>query len=333
MSKPTRLEYLLVTRTARALNPQLAFDAKVDYSPVFAGITTKNFAERKTKIVPALAALLKGRTIAQDAELSGVKSMVEKITHPDGSGPEQSLDESVSGPQHRAMEAAAHGASNLDIPKNVGEEFSEADKGKTFHDALPEFLRGKGMSEDDVSAVMDMLPKRDPLPEPAIKGADEGGEEARQAAERAKAVGDESPEDKEKREREEREKAAKDKAMTHDELSKAVKDAVASNTKAIRDAERGVRVALGDVKPWVGELPVSLSFDSAEQVHRHAAKMMKLKGADTLHADALLPVIQAQPKPGARPAERGPRAAEIAQDSADDFSKMFPDAGRIQVGA
>ena len=70
MSKPTRLEYLLVTRTARALNPQLAFDAKVDYSPVFAGITTKNFAERKTKIVPALA--WKSPTNTPDAPLSSV---------------------------------------------------------------------------------------------------------------------------------------------------------------------------------------------------------------------------------------------------------------------
>lgn len=39
---------------------------------------------------------------------------------------------SVSAKQHRAMEAAAHGHSNLGIPASVGKEFEEADKGKHF---------------------------------------------------------------------------------------------------------------------------------------------------------------------------------------------------------
>ena len=39
---------------------------------------------------------------------------------------------SVSGPQHRAMEAAAHGKSILGIPQSVGMDFEKADKGKKF---------------------------------------------------------------------------------------------------------------------------------------------------------------------------------------------------------
>ena len=35
---------------------------------------------------------------------------------------------STSEAQHRAMEAAAHGHSTLDIPKKVGKEFVDADK-------------------------------------------------------------------------------------------------------------------------------------------------------------------------------------------------------------
>ena len=38
---------------------------------------------------------------------------------------------SVSGKQHRAMEAAAHGKSTLGIPKAVGQEFATADAGKS----------------------------------------------------------------------------------------------------------------------------------------------------------------------------------------------------------
>ena len=37
-------------------------------------------------------------------------------------------DKSVSEAQHRAMEAAAHGNSTLDIPKKVGKEFVKKDE-------------------------------------------------------------------------------------------------------------------------------------------------------------------------------------------------------------
>lgn len=43
---------------------------------------------------------------------------------------------SLSGRQHRAMEAAAHGKSTLKIPKSVGEDFSEADRGHHFKDHM-----------------------------------------------------------------------------------------------------------------------------------------------------------------------------------------------------
>ena len=39
---------------------------------------------------------------------------------------------SVSSKQHNAMEAAAHGHSTLGIPKSVGQDFANADKGKSF---------------------------------------------------------------------------------------------------------------------------------------------------------------------------------------------------------
>lgn len=52
--------------------------------------------------------------------------------------------------QHRAMAAAASGKGNIGIPKGVGEEFLNADKGKRFKKkgrggqfALPESGKGK----------------------------------------------------------------------------------------------------------------------------------------------------------------------------------------------
>lgn len=34
--------------------------------------------------------------------------------------------------QHKAMEAAAHGHSNLGIPQSVGQDFEQADKGRSY---------------------------------------------------------------------------------------------------------------------------------------------------------------------------------------------------------
>ena len=49
---------------------------------------------------------------------------------------------SVSKKQHRAMEAAAHGHSNLGIPKKVAQEYVAADKGKSTK-SLPEKKKGR----------------------------------------------------------------------------------------------------------------------------------------------------------------------------------------------
>lgn len=54
---------------------------------------------------------------------------------------------SVSQKQHNAMEAAAHGHSDLGIPKGVGEEFENADKGKSFKDAEPEAIMDDPMMQ------------------------------------------------------------------------------------------------------------------------------------------------------------------------------------------
>jgi len=78
---------------------------------------------------------------------------------------------SVSGPQHRAMEAAAHGHSTLGIPKSVGQDFVNADKGKKF-------AKGGTVKPDfsDMDAALQELgktrqgpPPPKPPPKPPIK--------------------------------------------------------------------------------------------------------------------------------------------------------------------
>ncbi len=319
--KPTRLAYAVLMNTAAAVNPLLAMDKKVDY-PIFADLTTKNFKARKPEIVKQLGAALKGKlAIDEGVTMGHVAKMLDHIEH-EGMGtkaePEKSLDESVSEPQHKAMEAAAHGQSNLGIPKDVGKEFSEADKGKTFDAAGMEnfkgFLKEKGMSEDDIAAGCDMLFKK--------TTGDAGGEEASQREKDQAAVGDaeETAEEKaarEKKEGEDNALADKMKGMvTKDEMSASIAKAV----KVQRENDRATFLALDKVRPYVGELK-GMTFDSAEQVFRHTLKALKVPRYDTIHASALETILEREPKPGAR--------AEIAVDAApdataiEDYNKRF----------
>ncbi len=318
-TKPTRLAYAVLMNTAAAVNPMLALDAKVDYAPLVDGLTTKNFKQRKPLIVEGIKKALKGKLLAGDdaAVMSHhVAKMLDHIEHEGmgATGKPESLDESVSEPQHKAMEAAAHGTSNLGIPKEVGKEFSEADKGKTFDAAGMEnfkgFLKEKGMGEDDISAACDMLFKK--------TTGDAGGEEVGQREKDQAAVGDaETPEEKEKREKEAAaDKAARDNMVTKDQMTTSIAAAV----KAQRENDRATFQALDKVRPYVGELK-GMTFDSAEQVFRHALKALKVPKVDGVHASALETILDLQPKPGARP--------EIAADAApdataiEDYNKRF----------
>ena len=319
---PTRLEALALRLTARAVNPLLAFDAKVDYAPVFKGLNTGNFKDRKPKIVTDLKALVKGKTLAADAEVN-MGHVAKMFDHLEHVAEPKSLDESVSEEQHKAMEAAAHGTSNLGIPKDVGKEFSEADKGKTFRDAMPAFLREKGMSEDDIAHCMDMFPGEDEMPENALDAAEE--EKKKKEAEEKEAADKKAKDEAAEKEKDEKEKGM-DKMVTKDAMNAAIKEAV---TGAV-DTERKNNVATAEarafVRPWVGDL--SMALDSAEKVFRGAASALGVKNAEKINIEGLRAIIELQPKPGAHPSQH------LAQDSAREensstFYKMFPDAARI----
>jgi uncharacterized protein len=357
--KPTRLEAIAVRLTARAVNPLLAFDAKVEYGPIFKGLTTKNFKARKPIIIDELKKLVKGKTLAGDAEI-GMGHVAKMLDHIEHVAEPKSLDESVSGSQHRAMEAAAHGHSTLGIPKNVGEEFSHADKGAKFADALPAFLKEKGMSEDDIKHVMDMY--GDEMPDNALDEDDDDDGKAEKAADETqvekndddqKEAEDEESEAEDESEEEEAEKKAKDKKakdsktakdkhakdrkgamdtkhVTEDAMNKAIQSAVASVKKTAAEAAE----AREFVRPWVGDLPLAL--DSADKVMRAAAVALKIEDAEEIHPSALKTIIKMQPRPGTQHAPSGLTFDHMAADSADDeddggFAKRFPNAVKIKA--
>jgi hypothetical protein len=334
-TKPTRLAYAVLMNTAAAVNPLLAMDAKVNYAPLVAGLTTKNFKTRKPEIIKQLSAAVKGKLLAGDdgVSMNHVGKMLDHIEKEGGGMTKpETLDESVSPEQHNAMEAASHGHSNLGIPKDVGAEFAKKDDAKdnkTFDagglENLKGFMKEKGMSEDDIATGCDMMFKK-------TVGDAEGGKEDKEGREKDQtAVGDETPEEKAAREKKEGEdkalkdaadKAARDNMVTKDEMTKSISAAV--NSARLND--RQTFAALDEVRPYVGELK-GMSFDSAEKVYSHALKTLGVK-VDGVHPSAFKTILDLQPKPGAKPAQQAHDSAPGAE-AVGDFNKMFPGAERI----
>lgn len=306
--KSTRLAALALMSTAAHVSPRLAMDIALPKT-LFLDITSKNFKAKTPEIVAALKTAVEGKLrpgmALDDAGLTKLLNALEETTD------KKVADESVSEEQHKAMEAAAHGESDIGIPKSVAEEFVDKDKGKTF-DAEPvkAFLREKGMSEDDITALSSMLPTAAAKDEDADEAEEKAKREAEEAAKKTKEAED----------------AMKD-MVTKPAMDAAIKAATEATAKSVRETERGIRDALETVKPWVGTLSPSLALDSATDVYRHAAIMLGVAGAKDLHPDALLPIIKAQRQPGARPAEHSTIALDAA--TVEGFAKRFPEAQRI----
>lgn len=308
--KPTRFAALTLAMTSAAVAPLLAMDAKLSLPmKSFEGLTRKNFKANRADVLAAVRKAVDGklaRGIAFDE--SPVAKVLEALEEMTG----EAADESVSEEQHKAMEAAAAGESDLGIPKKVGEEFAEKDKGKTFDaEPLKAFLAEKGLGEDDISNVMSMLPKS--------QATDEDLDDEEAEAARLKA-------------RQDREKKGEDEDKMKDD-DKVSKQAMDAAIRGVRETERGIRVALAKVKPYVGELAATLAFDSAADVYRHALKMKGYADHATVHADALEPILATMSRVGEkRPA---PSAEVLGMDeAAKNRAKSFaPGLERIKIGA
>jgi hypothetical protein len=319
-AKPTRLANVALQLTAAAIKPFLAKDAKINLMPIFAGVTTKNFKPKEIKI--ALDAALKGK-LAKDAE-PHMGHIGQLLDHIGEATDPKTADETVTEEQRKAMEAAALGNGGaLGMPERA-----------TSYDAgmenLKGYLKDKGMDEDTIKGACDALG----LPKNALDESPEEKEAREKEEKEKKAAADADVEEAKKKEADE--KAAKEAEMKDmvkkPAMDAAIASAVAATTKSIRETERGIRTALNEVKPWVGELPATIAFDSATEVYRHAAGMIPsiAASAKTLHADALLPVIQAQPKPGARPTIVRDESSMGMDSAGKSFAERHPEAARIQ---
>jgi hypothetical protein len=280
MAKPTKLGVQVLAATARSIAPLIAMDQKVvfpaDLVGLFKGLTTKNIGSTKGKLLAGVKLALDGKTrkgMAMDGPLEHLKAAVDAY-------------EEMSGP--KADEPAPEAATIEDTvePIAAGEEPGPDAK-------VADFLRSKGLSDEEIKSVCQMI-------KPGV-------------------VGDEDDDEEKKKEEEERKR--KEGAMDKQAMDAALKaqgDVFEKRLQEVRNAERGVRVAINEVRPYVGELPASMAFDSAADVYRHVLVMKGIDGAKTMHADALQTVLKTLPKAGASEAKV---VAAIAMDAGGNSFK------------
>ena len=307
--KATRFGAMTLSIVAAQISPLLAMDQKVTLpTTLFSPLTTKNFKDSKTALLSGVRVAVDGKLrggIALDASMEQLSKALDAFSDDMTAG----VDEPAPEDKADIMTKSA----SLEPPKAITEP------GATY-DAEPMkgFLRDCGIDEEKIAKCMDMMPKNGM---------------ARDA--------DETPEEKAAREKKEKDdKAATDAALAakdaemKDMVSKPAMDAALKaqgaefekKIQAVRDNERGVRIALDEVRPLVGEIPATMAFDSAAAVYRHVLVMKGVDGAATMHSDALLPVLKNLPKAGAR-APTADGSAHIAMDSS-----AFGEAIKIAPG-
>ena len=112
VTMPTQFASTAAILVGTAIKPLLKPKAKIDLMPVFKDLTAADFDAAEFQ--GALDEALKGKLVkGADLKLAYDNFM------PHVQGMAKGVDESVSEPQHNAMEAAAHGNSTLGIPPSV----------------------------------------------------------------------------------------------------------------------------------------------------------------------------------------------------------------------
>lgn len=289
----TRFGAMTLSITAGVIAPLLAMDQKVTLpKDAFSGLTVKGFKGQRDKLLSTVRMALDGKLkpgIALDASMKDLAAAVDAF---------KEVAEGADEPASEEADKAAEEMSEVEPPKAITEPGATYDA-----EPLKAFLTEKGLGAEDIAKCMDMMPK-------AALAGDEEDDEAKKKAE------------EEERKRKEGAKDAMIDKPAMDAALKAQADHFDKQIKAVKDNERGVRLALAEVQPWVGEIPATMAFDTAADVYRHALVMKGVDGAKTMHADALKPVLTSLPKIGARSAEH--REAPIAMDSVSKAVKLAP---------
>lgn len=275
---------------------KLAQDAALPaLQPLFAAVKPGHFNKKAiTTIAGGIKTGLKGK-LAQDADLAGVVDGVQKLMSSiegDKTVKDAEIGEEVD-------PAAIDPAAGEAVDPNGGAE----DGGL---EAVAAYLKEKGVPDDIIAGMPGMADPAaaatdSPTADMAARLA-KGGAKDKDAIE-----GEEGDDGKEK---------TFDKGAMDAAIAKAQKETMAT-MRAIQEAQK-------HVAPRVGE--INMAFDSADQVYHKAFEMVGNKTASKIKdVEALKGMWDMLPAPG-----RQPQLAQDSAESADDFSKRFPNAARIR---
>jgi DNA-directed RNA polymerase subunit delta len=364
MTKPSKFAATALQLIAPAIKPLLARDASVNLVPIFKGVTASNFNKRK--IAMALDSALKGK-LAEDAEGPQMKHVAQMLDHIEHMTDPEVGDEAVDPEEEKKMKEAAAGKNTLGMPEK-DDEGEDDDPDSEKKEQFAEFLKSKGIDDDGVDEAMDMMFHKD-VSKPAGQDEDEVGEEDDEDETEDEDVGltgkedtehedpageeddDEAEDDEYQEKGMEKEESMVDRmkggpgtyfggagdrrrGRAHDSrpiTRHAMDEAMQTVARQVRRQELGIRRAIEMVRPYVGELSPTIAFDSAADVYRHAAVMLDVPNAKTIHPSALPTLIKLMPKAGAHPVEGRLSNGGMGMDEEvmDEFNKFYPDAARI----
>lgn len=216
------------------LRPMLAKDQKINLTPFVAGITAKNFSEKKPSLLESLTTALKGK-IAQDADVGQLATLLDAL---EAHEEEEGIDDDD------AMETDPNAA----LPIKSKEGIDDDDDAEDPHEKARGFLAGK-LSGEDMKTYDELM-----APLHAKKeGADNDPKLKPEGAD------DDDDDDAEEK-------------VTKSAMDEAIKNAVADATKKAEEKQKAMREAERTVQPYIGN--ITQAMDSAEAIYKLALDHM-----------------------------------------------------------
>lgn len=323
------------------LKPRLAQDVKLPWGKVLGNVTSKNFRSRKARIAADVAQLVRGK-LAKDASVEGLVELldgIEKVENPLERGDAPLETEPNSG-MPMAMKAPMD-------DEDMEDETMDEEMDEDPHSGLKNFLKGKGMSEDDIDGAVGTLGTK----EAAEHGQDdsedisgEGGEKDanKMAAAKDRRGRDDPPDFKGKPETggkmvgdSRRGKLSGDASIVSalDDLAKRTlrqaEDRAVQAIRAAREEAAATRQAERFVRPWVGDM--AMACDTADEIFKTALVAMGVDITD-IHPSAYRAILERVPVPGKERANVPNFASDsVSRANAEDFAKRYPGAARIRI--
>ena len=351
------------------LTPRLAQDSRLNLDPIVNGVTSRNYNSKKAGIVSAVKSATRGKLAkdADIMDLANLLDALSPSAgqadaavqiDPNGAAPPAAAQPVVP-PQAPAAKVevqpqddepddivakikayleeqgvAPQILQNLDAflaeptdPKpDVGDPVEE----KPAPEPSPPPKDGEDNALEGITAepstgldndLEDMVVTVDPVNKPAIVGSGDNP---------VIITGDEDDEDEEKKPWETANDEITPKQQEGQVITKATMDAAIrmAQDSAIKN-QRDIRNAERFVRPWVGDL----AMDAARPSDIYRATLVAL-GMDAakvkkMHPDALLPVLEAQPRPTTRRVPTHTIAADAKP--AQSFLERFPEVSKISV--